>query len=69
MSSSPVANRMLKCIEFGAKFQKEQDKNKYSEDDLKEAFRQGQSNMHYSDNFGLDSTLTEQQWFEQFKKK
>jgi hypothetical protein len=25
--------------------------------------------MHYSDNYGLDSSLTEQQWFDQFKKK
>jgi hypothetical protein len=41
----------------------------YSEKDLRQAFRDGQSNMHYSDNFGLDSSLTEQQWFEQFKKK
>jgi hypothetical protein len=41
----------------------------YSEEDLRQAFRDGQSNMHYSDNFGLDSSLTEQQWFENFKKK
>jgi hypothetical protein len=41
----------------------------YSEEDLRQAFRDGQSNMHYSDNFGLDSSLTEQQWFKQFKKK
>jgi len=41
----------------------------YSEEDLKEAFRQGQDNMDYSEMFGWDSKLTEQQWFEQFKKK
>ena len=41
----------------------------YSEEDLRQAFRDGQSNMHYSDNFGIDSSLTEQQWFENFKKK
>lgn len=50
----------------GAKWQAER---MYSEEDLRQAFRDGQSNMHYSDNFGLDSSLTEQQWFEQFKKK
>ena len=41
----------------------------YSEEDLKEAFRQGQDNMEYSDIYGRDSKLTEQEWFEQFKKK
>ncbi len=44
-------------------------KRMYSEEELKQAFRDGQSNMHYSDIFGLDSSLTEQQWFENFKKK
>ena len=28
------ANRMLKCVEFGAKWQQEQDKNLYSEEDM-----------------------------------
>ena len=28
------ANRMLKCVEFGAKWKQEQDKNLYSEEDL-----------------------------------
>jgi hypothetical protein len=51
---------------FGAKYQA---KRMYSEEDLKEAFRQGQDNMDYSEMFGWDSKLTEQQWFEQFKKK
>jgi hypothetical protein len=39
------------------------------EEDLREAFRQGQDNMDYSDIFGLESKLTEQEWFEQYKKK
>jgi hypothetical protein len=41
----------------------------YSEEDLREAFRQGQDNMDYSDTYGWDSKLTEQDWFEQFKNK
>ena len=41
----------------------------YSEEDLREAFRQGEQNISYSETYGLDSELTEQQWFEQFKKK
>ncbi len=49
--------------------EKKQSEKMYSEEDLRQAFRDGQSNMHYSDIFGLDSSLTEQQWFENFKKK
>ena len=50
----------------GAKWQAER---MYSEEDLRESFRQGQDNMDYSDTYGWDSKLTEQEWFEQFKKK
>ena len=53
----------------GAKWQQEQNKNLYSEEDLREAFRQGEQNISYSETYGLDSKLTEQEWFEQFKKK
>jgi hypothetical protein len=59
-------NEIETAFEVGAKWQAER---MYSEEDLKQAFRDGQSNMHYSDIFGLDSSLTEQQWFENFKKK
>jgi hypothetical protein len=57
---------MKRGFELGAKWQAER---MYSEEDLREAFRQGQDNMDYSDIYGLDSKLTEQEWFEQFKKK
>ena len=53
----------------GAKWQQEQDKKLYNEEDLREAFRQGEQNINYSEIYGLDSKLTEQEWFEQFKKK
>jgi hypothetical protein len=49
-----------------AKWQKER---MYSEEDLREAFRQGQDNMDYSDTYGWDSKLTEQEWFDKIKKK
>jgi thiol-disulfide isomerase/thioredoxin len=45
------------------------DERMYSEEDLREAFRQGKENMDYSDTYGWTSKLTEQEWFEQFKKK
>jgi hypothetical protein len=47
----------------------EQDKNKFSEEDLREAFRQGIDNVGYCQTWGFYSKLTEQDWFEQFKKK
>lgn len=61
-----IVAALQKGMVYGSKYQAER---MYSDEDIKEAFRQGQSNMHYSDNFGLDSTLTEQQLFEKFKKK
>ena len=53
---------------LGAKWQQEQNKKLYSEEDLREAFRQGEQNISYSEIYGLDSELTEQQWFEKFDK-
>ena len=53
-------------FENGAKWQQQ---NSYSEEDLREAFKQGQDNMDYSNMYGWDTKLTEQEWFEQFKKK
>ena len=52
----------------GAKWKQERDKKLYSEEDLIEAFRQGEQNISYSEIYGLDSELTEQQWFEKFYK-
>jgi hypothetical protein len=54
------------CFTKGAKWQSER---MYSEEDLREAFRQGQDNVEYSEMYGFDSKLTEQDWFSQFKKK
>ncbi len=46
-----------------------QQENMYSDKDVKEAFRNGQESMYYSEMYGMDSELTEQEWFEKFKKK
>jgi hypothetical protein len=48
---------------------KQKQERMYSEEDLREAFRQGMDNMEYSSLYGWSSELTEQEWFEQFKKK
>ena len=50
-------------------FLKWQQERSYSDEDLREAFGQGQDNMDYSERYGWNSKLTEQEWFEQFKKK
>ena len=56
-------------IKFFNQPKQEQDKNKFSEEDILEAFRQGQDNVDYSEMYGFSSKLTEQEWFEQFKNK
>ena len=53
-------------IKDGVKWQQER---MYSEEDLRQAFRDGQENINYSETYGLDSKLTEQEWFEKLKKK
>jgi hypothetical protein len=60
LETKTQANRMLKCAEFGAKWQAER---MYSEEDLKSAYMVGKhggvTQTHYEFN----------EWFEQFKKK
>ena len=57
------ANRMLKCVEFGAKWQHEQDKNLYSEEDMK------QFGLYLGDNLKKLKGKTIDEIFEQFKNK
>ena len=57
------ANRMLKCVEFGAKWQQEQDKNLYSEEDMK------QFGLYLGDNLKKLKGKTIDEIFEQFKNK
>ena len=40
----------------------------YSEEEVRRAFQDGQDNMNYSEMYGWSSKLTEQEWFNQFKK-
>ena len=66
MDDSDIKGWFLEALQKGAKWQAER---MYSEEDLREAFRQGEQNISYSEIYGLDSKLTEQEWFEKFKKK
>ncbi len=61
--------RLLASCEKALEERDKQIEESHSEEDLREAFRQGQENIDYSEMYGLDSKLTEQEWFEQFKKK
>jgi hypothetical protein len=60
----------LKLVEFGAKWQQEQDKNKYSEEEVLDIIK------YYDIEFKLDTfsytkpcSFRIEEWFEQFKKK
>jgi hypothetical protein len=50
----------------GAKWQAER---MYSAEDLRQAFLDGELNIEYSEVHGLESRLSQQKWFDQFKKK
>jgi hypothetical protein len=52
---------------MGAKWQQEQDKKLYSEEDMKEAFRVG-FNVGYNDEES-PSYLTFEEWIKEYKKK
>jgi predicted oxidoreductase len=65
----PFSNSERNAFITGYNQAKEEQQNMYSEEDLKEAFKQGMDNMDYSDTYGWSSKLTEQEWFNQFKKK
>lgn len=69
VSNEALTDSLVLFFRLGSEWQQEQNKNLYSEEDLREAFRQGEQNISYSETYGLDSKLTEQEWFEKFKKK
>ena len=58
------ANRMLKCVEFGVKWQQEQDKNLYSEEEVHKILGSYSANKEV-----FSPKYTYNKWFEQFKKK
>jgi hypothetical protein len=64
-----IGNDMLEAYNQALEMERCQKEKMYTEEELREAFRQGQDNMQYSKMYGLDSKLTEQEWFENFQKK
>ena len=54
----------------GAKWQQEQDKNKYSEEDMRKAFiAGGNSQIEEDDDYGSAYDAYMEEWFEKFKNK
>jgi hypothetical protein len=59
----------VKILEKSIEYLLKRQERMYSEEDLRKAFTDGQDNMDYSETYGWSSKLTEQEWFEQFKKQ
>ena len=58
------------AIKEGAKWQKEQDKNLYSEEDLEKAYKDGGRNEYdFINKYHCKARSSCDKWFEQFKKK
>ena len=64
LETKTQANRMLKCVEFGSKWQQEQNKNLYSEEDMYKLMYEYQEWLVLT----LEPVKTFEEWFEQFKK-
>jgi hypothetical protein len=66
---SPLPHSYRLAVEFGAKYQQEQDKNKYSEEEVKQAYIDGSNNpIEEDDCYGTEFFKYMDDWFEQFKK-
>lgn len=62
LETKTYANRMLKCVEFGAKFQQEK---MYSEEDMHKLMDEYQDYLFKTN----EPVKTFKEWFKQFKKK
>jgi len=66
METKTQANRMLKCVEFGAKWQKERS---YSEKEVFELLNAFNKHTLKLQELKLGNSFSVTDWFEQFKKK
>lgn len=70
LETKTQANRMLKCAEFGAKWQT---KRMYNEEEVEEIVSKLMHEVHCGDivctEYVIDFKLSPRKWFEQFKKK
>lgn len=64
LETKTQANRMLKCVEFGAKWKQKQDENLYSEEEVHDIIESYQNNVENN-----PKHITYDKWFNQFKKK
>ena len=65
ISDSDIKRWFLEALQKGAKWQQEQDKNKYSEEDMHNLMDEYQDWLVNSESV----VLTFKNWFEKFKKK
>jgi hypothetical protein len=70
LETKTFANRLLKCVDFGAKWQEQR---MYSEEDLSKAWENGRNGTKLVGNFPFVKNSFKynsfKEWFEQFKKK
>jgi hypothetical protein len=63
-----VGNEIIEAVKFGAKWQQEQDKNRYSEDDVINILTKREEYLK-TKRPTFSDYLTNEEWFEIFKKK
>jgi hypothetical protein len=62
-----INKAVQEAVKFGAKWQQEQDKNKYSEQDIKSAYNEGAfAQLRYRDG---KKWVDSNEWFENIKNK
>jgi hypothetical protein len=62
-----INKAVQEAVKFGAKWQQEQDKNKFSEEDIKSAYNEGAfAQLRYRDG---KKWVDSNEWFSQFKKQ
>lgn len=63
-----INKAIQEAVKFGAEWQKEQDKNKYSEEEVLEIISDWEIFNNTQDSFNGQDDLSFKEWFEKFKK-
>ena len=69
VSNEALTDSLVLFFRLGSEWQQEQDKNLYSEEDLRKAFIAGSnSQIQEDDEYGTEYNAYMEEWFEQFRK-
>ena len=69
VSNEALTDSLVLFFRLGSEWQQEQDKNLYSEEDLRKAFIAGSnSQIQEDDEYGTEYNAYMEEWFEEFKK-